>query len=131
MQHNRCKLIVHNRHVILILMVFAMAFICVSCNSASKDEATDKKVNETSTRFSSDFTSIFREKDDMIVTQEDISKIHSGMTLGEVVDIIGYPQRDIGSGRIILEWDIFDGQKLSIEIIKNLDSENVYDSVVS
>ena len=39
-------------------------------------------------------------------TAEDIAKIQPGMTLTEVVHILGLPKRDIGSGKIILEWEL-------------------------
>ncbi len=39
-------------------------------------------------------------------TAEDIAKIQPGMTLTEVVHILGLPKRDIGSGKFILEWEL-------------------------
>ena len=39
-------------------------------------------------------------------TAEDIARIQPGMTLTEVVYIIGLPQRDVGSGKFILEWEM-------------------------
>ena len=39
-------------------------------------------------------------------TAEDIAKIQPGMTLTEVVHILGLPKRDIGSGKYILEWEL-------------------------
>lgn len=88
------------------------------------------KLDETR-RISKDFTSIFQEKTEKIIIQDDISKLHPLMTLGEVVDIIGHPQRDMGSGAIILEWDVPDGKKINITVSKNGSTENVYDYIVS
>lgn len=50
------------------------------------------------------------------------------MTLGEVVDIIGHPQRDIGSGLHIFEWDVLDGETIYMNVSINLG--NIYDSIV-
>lgn len=37
-------------------------------------------------------------------------QITVGMTLGEVVEIIGKPQRDTGSGAVVMEWDMKSGR---------------------
>ena len=41
-------------------------------------------------------------------------KITVGMTFSEVVDIIGKPQRDTGSGVWIMEWDMKSGKVLAV-----------------
>ena len=52
-------------------------------------------------------------------TAEDIAKIQSGDTLQQVFCTIGLPQRDVGSGKMILEWDLNTGGHLQIAFVKN------------
>ncbi len=40
------------------------------------------------------------------------------MTLSEVVALLGKPQRDIGSGMIILEWDLKDDRRFCVSILQ-------------
>lgn len=153
MQYNRCKLMINSGSFVLLFVVFTVVFVFGSCDYTQENETTninssmlssvpDKNISismgasddikgHLAERFSSDFTSVLRENNEKTVKQDDVLKIQSGMTLGEVVDIIGYPQREVGYGRIILEWDTFDGQKVNIVVEKNLRSENIYDSIVS
>lgn len=43
---------------------------------------------------------------------EDVDKIEVGMEIQEVINILGKPQRDVGSGLIIYEFDLSNGQVL-------------------
>lgn len=57
---------------------------------------------------------------------EDAKKIKAGMSLDHIVSILGKPQRDIGSGAIIFEFDLSNCQKTDIHLINNTELENVY-----
>lgn len=48
------------------------------------------------------------------IGDEMVEKITVGMTFSEVVDIIGKPQRDTGSGVWIMEWDMKSGKVLAV-----------------
>lgn len=52
-------------------------------------------------------------------TEEELSQIQIGMSMGSVFFYIGLPQRDVGSGKIILEWDLENGGHLQISFVKN------------
>ena len=58
-------------------------------------------------------------------TAEDIAKIQPGMTLTEVVHILGLPKRDIGSGKFILEWELNSDNILRIVFIKKTGTEDL------
>lgn len=58
-------------------------------------------------------------------TAEDIARIQPGMTLTEVFRIIGLPQRDVGSGLIIMEWERDTEKPLQIVFNKKLSDENL------
>lgn len=57
---------------------------------------------------------------------EDAKKIKAGMSLDHIVSILGKPQRDIGSGAIIFEFDLSNCQKADIHLINNTELENAY-----
>ena len=58
-------------------------------------------------------------------TAEDIARIQPGMTLTEVFRIIGLPQRDVGSGKIIMEWERDMEKPLQIVFNKKSSNENL------
>lgn len=58
-------------------------------------------------------------------TDEDIARIQPGMTLTEVFRIIGLPQRDVGSGKIIMEWERDTDKPLQIVFNKKSSDENL------
>jgi len=49
-----------------------------------------------------------------------------GMSLDDVVAAMGKPQRDVGSGPLIMEFDLSDGGKVDITMYNNSEKENAY-----
>jgi hypothetical protein len=46
---------------------------------------------------------------------EDLAeRISVGMTFYEIADILGKPQRDVGSGVVIMEWEMRSGKVLNV-----------------
>ncbi len=119
----------------ILILLCTTTLIMTSCNSIVEDpvETGGSSVDSTELKDDNvmDFLSVFSEKAEKAITLQDIEKIHETMTLGEVVDILGHPQRDIGSGAIILEWDMPDGQSFSITIDSSHQRDNVYNAVVT
>ena len=65
------------------------------CACAVSDYSDQFDITDTNTWFDTTLEPI---------SAEDAEKVVPGMTLEEVVDEIGKPYRDVGSGKIILEW---------------------------
>lgn len=53
-------------------------------------------------------------------------KIVEGMEIREVYSIMGNPQRDVGSGAVILEWDLVSGEILRVTFMKDVPSHGAY-----
>ena len=55
------------------------------------------------------------------VSEKDAGSIDKGMTFTDVIDRIGLPQQDVGSGGVLYEWEMANGKHLVIgfEIVKH------------
>ena len=53
-------------------------------------------------------------------------KIVEGMEIREVYSIMGIPQRDVGSGAVILEWDLDSGKILRVTFMKGVPFHGEY-----
>ncbi len=73
-----------------------------------------------------DPTSWFDENKSNLPSEEDIKCIKLGMSLEEIVTILGKPQRDIGSGAFLFEFDLSSGKKLEALFVNNDEKENEY-----
>ena len=56
----------------------------------------------------------------------DTERIEAGMSVSEVCAILGKPQRDVGSGMLILEWDLSSGEVFCVSFTKNLEDDSWY-----
>ncbi len=59
-------------------------------------------------------------------TKEQCEQITVGMSLDEVVALIGRPQRDVGSGAILYQFDVEGGAILQIRFDSDVEQENKY-----
>ncbi len=59
-------------------------------------------------------------------TKEQCEQITVGMSLDEVVALIGRPQRDVGSGAILYQFDVEGGAILQIRFDLDVEQENKY-----
>ena len=48
------------------------------------------------------------------IDDELADQIEVGMTLSEIIELIGRPQEDIGSGVVVMEWKLKSGGKLIV-----------------
>lgn len=55
--------------------------------------------------------------------QADTERIKEGMSASEVYAILGKPQRDVGSGTVILEWDLDSGEVFTVSFVLEPDDE--------
>lgn len=61
---------------------------------------------------------------DNLPSQNEILMIHENMSYAEVINILGKPQRSMGSGALWYEWDLKDGKTLKLMFgIKNYTPE--------
>lgn len=73
-----------------------------------------------------DPNSWFDENKLTLPSEEDIKNIKLGMSIEEIVTILGKPQRDIGSGTFLFEFDLSNGKKLIAGFQNNDEKENEY-----
>ncbi len=59
-------------------------------------------------------------------TEEDTKKIVKDMSLDDVVSYLGKPQRDVGSGIWIYEFDLSDGKVFSVSFSPDKEKENEF-----
>ena len=106
------------KKAILITLLFAVVIgtLSVTCIVLFSRDADGKK-SELSTFDKYDYWTWFDDSDDNLISREDADKIKEGMTIEEVVCILGKPKRDVGSGITILEWDMESNEVLSISIV--------------
>ena len=107
------------KKIILIAAAFLLAGV-TAVGVAYAAGAFDKNNHET----------WYDESGSRIVTEDDVKNIKEGMSFEEVVSIIGRPKRDIGSGAIIMEWDMESNKTLAINFQNVLDSESIGDLTV-
>ncbi|MCH5172418.1 MAG: hypothetical protein J1F31_06300 [Erysipelotrichales bacterium] len=71
-------------------------------------------------------TSWFDENKTNLPNEEKVERLKLGMSMDEVVTILGKPQRDNGYGVILFEFDLSNGKKLMARFEKNSELENEY-----
>lgn len=85
---------------IIITAIIACTLLFAGCTYVPEDNLLDRE----------DISSWVNPKKRNLPSVKDVDKISIGMEIQEVVDIIGKPQRIVGSGCIIFEFDLFNGQ---------------------
>ena len=93
-----------NKKTVLAAIVFVTVFAIAVVIVCSATGAFDKN----------DHNTWYEEARNGGISDEMAEKITVGMTFSEVVDIIGKPQRDTGSGVWIMEWDMKSGKVLAV-----------------
>ena len=93
--------------------VILMLLLCVFLSYASVAIACSEKQEAQESLDYNDPKTWFDESGKKIKRSE-IDRIEEGMTLENVIKTIGKAKRDIGSGTMILEWDIDNGKTLVI-----------------
>ncbi len=108
------------KKIILFSIITALLITSlVSCNDTNNNEQTLMSPYDTSdTWFSSEINKN--------LTEEDAKEIKQGMRLDETVNLIGRPQRDVGSGTHVLEWDLKSGKVIHIGFVLDFSLLNEY-----
>lgn len=91
----------------LLPVLCCAAILLCACNS---DSGATESVSAPAEEVSSMFAPAFG--NGICITAGDMVK--EGMTYGEVVSLIGKPQREIGSGSVVFVWEMQGGGELQI-----------------
>ncbi len=113
-----------NKRKTKIIAVAAMALICASATVACKtsDSGASASYGEVSEHACS--AEIPFDKNNPAtwlcaaqnggIGEDQAEELEVGMTFTEVVALLGRPQRDIGSGSVLAEWDMQSGKVLTV-----------------
>ena len=110
--------------VLVLVLLSVIAMLCCSCNATDSDYiVTAPKVSDTepSDQGASEIEydpnepmTWYAEAQNGGIEDDAIDKIKDGMTLDEVISILGRPQRDVGYGMMIMEWDMKPGKVFTV-----------------
>lgn len=113
-----------NKRKTKIIAVAAMALICASATVACKtsDSGASASYGEVSEHACS--AEIPFDKNNPAtwlcaaqnggIGEDQAEELEVGMTFTEVVALLGRPQRDVGSGSVLAEWDMQSGKVLTV-----------------
>ena len=108
--------------VLVLALLLGMLCSCTVPNEAPAETSTTYKDALSGTNFDPKDPMTWYSDTPSAPTAEDIASIQPGMTLTEVFRIIGLPQRDVGSGLTIMEWER--GAEKPLQIVFNVKSSN-------
>lgn len=113
-----------NKRKTKIIAVAAMVLICASATVACKTSdsgasASYGKVSEYACSAEIPFdknnpATWFCAAQNGGIGEDQAEKLEVGMTFTEVVALLGRPQRDVGSGSTLAEWDMQSGKVLTV-----------------
>ena len=108
-------------HVLLWVVLCAFFFNMVMLSSCGKQDPPydERKLN----------TYIEPNKKEL-PTPEEFSDVKEGMTFTEVVELVGRPQREIGSGAVIYEFDLSDGSTYAVYFITDQEHRYVVSGIM-
>lgn len=113
-----------NKRKTKIIAVAAMVLICASATVACKtsDSGASASYGEVSEHACSaeipfdknNPATWFCAAQNGGIGEDQAEKLEVGMTFTEVVALLGRPQRDVGSGSMLAEWDMQSGKVLTV-----------------
>lgn len=113
-----------NKRKTKIIAVAAMVLICASATGACKtsDSGASASYGEVSEHACSaeipfdknNPATWFCAAQNGGIGEDQAEKLEVGMTFTEVVALLGRPQRDVGSGSTLAEWDMQSGKVLTV-----------------
>ena len=109
------------KHYLILLFAFITLLLFVSCN---KTDQNSNKTSDTGTQADNNGTSDTGTQADnngtyyhpelgKVPTMEDLG-LRDDMSYDEIVEKLGEPNGDVGSGAIIFEWNLDDEKKLFV-----------------
>ena len=110
---------------ILIILVLALLPALAIALENRKPEETSPTTNHTTKKaYGNSFDFQFEPDREVLPSRKDAQKIVEGMSVSEVYAILGSPQRDTGSGIVILEWDLDSGEVLVVSFGLHLEKDD-------
>lgn len=110
--------------VILVSTVIIIAFMGKQLNKKEEPSATSTPTVNSKVENSEFRVQLEPERKDL-PDRASAEKVEEGMKIQEVYSIMGNPQRDVGSGAVILEWNLDSGEILRVSFLLDVDS-NTY-----
>lgn len=92
------------------LLLFVCAVLCLFSGSCEKSLNVEFDPNNPETWFD--------ETGGGQIDIRDIEQLQTGMSLDETIEILGKPKRDVGSGVVIMEWDMVSGTHLDVYFVE-------------
>lgn len=105
-------MIMMKKILLLVVCTVVCAVSCLFGCGPKNSQNTEFDPNDTGTWFD--------ETSGAQIDILDVEKLKTGMTFDETVDLLGKPKRDIGSGVVIMEWDMVSGAHLNVFFVKQI-----------
>ncbi|MCI6357299.1 MAG: hypothetical protein MR766_01525 [Erysipelotrichaceae bacterium] len=101
--------------------------VTILCRITFDEDNLEMLVNNYEILDKDDPEAWFDENKTILPTLKMAKKVKYGMSLDEVVFILGKPQRDVGSGAFIYEYNLSDGQSFYTSLFNNDELEKEYE----
>ena len=107
--------------VLVLALVLALAIALTGRESEGSSSATD---HTTQIPYENSFDFQFEADRIDLPSRETAQQIVEGMKASEVYSIMGKPQRDVGSGTVVLEYHLDSGETLLVSFIEDADTRD-------
>ena len=120
----RLMFLIRGADLLVIIVCCVIMISCSNSESFQKDSATNENPVETSTANDNNVTygsllQYIEYDSENIVDAEKITNLYEGMPIKDLIEIIGNPADNVGFGRIILRWNLSDGNSLLVDVSQN------------
>lgn len=112
--------------VALMIIAILLAILAIAIGQEQPEDASPTLDPYRSEYLEKQFDFQFEPDREDRPTREMAEKIVEGMSVGEAYAIMGKPQRDVGSGLVILEWDLDTGEILKVPFILDVEKNDWY-----
>ena len=111
-----------NKFISIVFISMLLISVLVSCTTEKKEDkfpdenTTDSEFDESFNDIKEENTTGVSDSGEVIVSAKNVSKLYSGMTIGDAVEILGFRGYEYGSSREInvRTWHLDDGSHLNL-----------------
>lgn len=118
------------KKIFIILVVVGLVLLAVILASVLRQEQPDEVPSTSNPTTDNSLENLFDfqfEPDRENLPDRDAAqKVTENMSAHEVYSIMGKPQRDVGSGTFVLEWDLDSGEILKVSFILDVEKNDWY-----